>query len=63
MRPNQPLSLFIELKRRNLIRVGIAYLAGAWLLIQLVIRKAGEPGGKDQKSVIKALRSLLQLVL
>jgi len=29
------LSLFKELKRRNVFRVGIAYLAGAWLLIEV----------------------------
>jgi TolB-like protein/Flp pilus assembly protein TadD len=29
------LSLFNELKRRNVLRAGIAYLAGAWLLIQI----------------------------
>jgi TolB-like protein len=28
-------SLFVELKRRNVIRVLVAYLAGAWLLIQV----------------------------
>ncbi len=30
------MSLLQELKRRNVLRVGAAYLAGAWLLIQLV---------------------------
>lgn len=30
------LQLFRELKRRNVIRVAIAYLAGAWLIIQIV---------------------------
>ncbi len=29
------MSFFKELKRRNVIRMGIAYLAGAWLLIQM----------------------------
>ena len=29
------MSLFAELKRRNVIRVVLAYLAGAWLLIQI----------------------------
>ena len=29
------MSLFTELKRRNVIRVAIAYLAGAWLLIEV----------------------------
>ena len=29
------MSLFVELKRRNVIRVVAAYLAGAWLLIQI----------------------------
>ena len=29
------MSLFAELKRRNVFRVGIAYLAASWLLIQV----------------------------
>jgi hypothetical protein len=29
------MSLFNELKRRNVFRVGVAYLVGAWLLIQV----------------------------
>jgi TolB-like protein len=29
------MSLFNELKRRNVIRVGMAYLAGAWLILQV----------------------------
>ena len=29
------MSLFAELKRRNVVRVVLAYLAGAWLLIQI----------------------------
>ena len=29
------MSLFTELKRRNVIRVAIAYLASAWLIIQI----------------------------
>ena len=29
------MSLYIELKRRNVFRVAIAYLAGAWLLIEV----------------------------
>ena len=28
--------LFEELRRRNVFRVGIAYLVAAWLLLQLV---------------------------
>ncbi len=30
------MSLFEELKRRNVIRVGIAYLVGSWLLLQMI---------------------------
>ncbi len=30
------MSLFAELKRRNVVRVAIGYLAGAWLLIQIL---------------------------
>ncbi len=40
------MSLFEELKRRNVIRVGIAYLVGAWLLAQaadLVLDVMGAP--------------------
>jgi hypothetical protein len=29
------LSFFSELKRRNVLRVAIAYLAGAWLLVEV----------------------------
>ncbi len=29
------MSFFEELKRRNVVRVGIAYAVGAWLLLQL----------------------------
>jgi len=32
---NPPLSLFNELKRRNVFRIGAAYVVGAWLLIQV----------------------------
>ena len=40
------MSLFNELKRRNVFRVGVAYLVGAWLLIQvsdIVIDNIGAP--------------------
>ena len=30
------MSLFDELKRRNVFRIGIAYLVGSWLLLQIV---------------------------
>lgn len=29
------MSFFEELKRRNVFRIGIAYLIGAWLLLQV----------------------------
>ena len=29
------MSLYQELKRRNVIRVAIAYLAGSWLLVEI----------------------------
>ena len=29
------MSFFTELKRRNVFRVGIAYVVGGWLLLQL----------------------------
>ena len=31
------MSFFEELKRRNVFRVGIAYLVGAWLLAQICL--------------------------
>jgi len=34
--PTKISSLFAELKRRNVIRVGIAYLVGAWVLLQII---------------------------
>jgi hypothetical protein len=30
------MSLYNELKRRNVIRVGVAYIVAAWLVIQVV---------------------------
>ena len=30
------MSLFEELRRRNVFRVGIAYLVGSWLLLQMI---------------------------
>ena len=43
---SQPLSLFNELKRRNLFRVGVAYIIVAWLVaqvLQLVFESFGTP--------------------
>src|SRR5210317_1238206 len=40
-------SLFAELKRRNVFRVGTAYLVSAWLLLQvadIVLENIGAPG-------------------
>ena len=42
------MSLFEELKRRNVIRVGIAYAVGAWLLVQgadLILDLVGQKTG------------------
>jgi len=30
------MSLFAELKRRNVIRVGLAYVVAGWLLVQVL---------------------------
>lgn len=41
------MSFFVELKRRNVFRVGIAYLIGAWLLLQIsdvVLNNIDAPG-------------------
>ncbi|MCH8135544.1 MAG: hypothetical protein IIB77_06170, partial [Proteobacteria bacterium] len=35
-RAARKLSFFSELKRRNVIRVGVAYLVASWLLLQIV---------------------------
>jgi TolB-like protein/Tfp pilus assembly protein PilF len=35
MSDNSPSGFFEELKRRNVLRVGLAYLVGAWVLIQV----------------------------
>ena len=55
------MSFFAELKRRNVVRVGIAYVLGAWLLLQVVdfvldaigapgwISAVGAPGSEDRR--------------
>ena len=51
------MSLFAELKRRNVFRVGIAYLVAAWLLLQLtdVLTELLELGPEVGKIVIVLL--------
>ena len=44
------MSLFSELKRRNVLRVGIAYLAGSWLLIQ-ILETLFPIYGRDEASI------------
>lgn len=44
------MSFIRELKRRNVIRVGVAYLAGAWLLIQ-VLETLFPIFGLDERSI------------
>ena len=44
--PPQIMGLFTELQRRNVFRVGIAYLIGGWLVIQvadIVLENIGAP--------------------
>src|SRR5210317_618825 len=46
MKRSQPLSFFNELKRRNVFRVGVAYIVVAWLVaqvLQLVFESFGTP--------------------
>src|SRR5210317_2062375 len=46
MKRSQPLSLFNELKRRNVFKVGIAYIVVAWLVaqvLQLILESFGTP--------------------
>lgn len=53
------MSLFEELKRRNVIRVGIAYIVGSWLLVQaadLVLALVGA-----DEWVLRAVAGLLAL--
>lgn len=41
------MNLFTELKRRNVFRVGIAYLVGAWVLVQVADVVLGIVGASD----------------
>jgi len=41
------MSLFEELKRRNVFRVGIAYIVAAWLLVQIVDLSLDIIGAED----------------
>ena len=41
------MSFFAELKRRNVFRVGIAYLIGAWLLAQIADLLIDNIGASD----------------
>jgi TolB-like protein len=55
------MSLFTELKRRNVIRVGLAYLLGAWVLLQgadFALDVAGAP-----EWIIRALTGLAAIGL
>jgi TolB-like protein len=59
------MSLFAELKRRNVFRVGIAYLITAWLIAQvleLVLESFGSPDWV-MKTVLVVLAAGLPLVL
>jgi hypothetical protein len=51
------MSFFTELKRRNVFRVGIAYLIGAWLLAQIADLLIDNIGAPDwvMKSLFVAL--------
>src|SRR6056297_701880 len=53
------MSLFAELKRRNVIRVGGAYVVVAWLLIQVADILLGNFGAPDW--VFKSFTALLLL--
>ncbi len=55
------MSLFTELKRRNVFRVSIAYLVGAWLLVQVADVLLDLVGASDV--VLRALAVLLGLGL
>ncbi len=56
------MSLFDELKRRNVFRVGIAYLIGAWLVIQvadIVLENIGAPAWVMKAILLLAVLGLL----
>src|SRR5210317_329547 len=60
-----PMSLFSELKRRNVIRVGIAYVVVAWLIMQfadVVLNNIEAPGWVFQ-AIMLVLAIGLPLVL
>jgi len=62
---SQPLSLFNELKRRNVFRVGIAYIVVAWLVaqvLQLIFESFGTPDWV-MKTVLVLLATGLPLAL
>jgi multisubunit Na+/H+ antiporter MnhF subunit len=53
------MKIFEELKRRNVFRVGIAYLIGAWLFIQVADVVLGALSAPD--TVIRAVMAILAL--
>ena len=53
------MSLFEELKRRNVFRVGIAYIVAAWLLVQMADLALDIIGADDW--VLRAVAILLAL--
>src|SRR5210317_669297 len=65
MKRSQPLSFFNELKRRNVFRVGVAYIVVAWLVaqvLQLVFESFGTPDWV-MKTVLVLLAMGLPLTL
>ena len=59
------MSLFAELKRRNVFRVGIAYLAAMWLIaqvLQLIVDSFDAPAGV-MRTVLMLMAAGLPLVL
>ena len=59
------MSFFEELKRRNVVRVGIAYIVAAWLIVQVgdIARESFEAPAWVMKMVITALIAGLPIVL
>ncbi len=60
------MGLFTELKRRNVFRVGIAYIVGAWLLVQaadLVLDVIGAPDIVLRSIVVVLALGLLPVVI
>ena len=49
------MSLFAELKRRNVFRVGAAYIVASWLIIQVVENNTASVSGSEDRLFVSSL--------